>query len=57
MNTAPRSYAWLAEQLDIPVVGPETAEGKMYTRAEWILRAVLRTSCEVVWEMWEGLRR
>jgi len=32
------SYAWLAEQLDIPVVGPETAEGKMQTRAEWIVR-------------------
>ena len=32
------SYVWLTEQLDIPVVGPETAEGKLYTRAEWILR-------------------
>jgi L-alanine-DL-glutamate epimerase-like enolase superfamily enzyme len=32
------SYAWLAQQLDIPIVGPETAEGKMYTRAEWVLR-------------------
>ena len=32
------SYVWLAEQLTIPVVGPETAEGKMYTRAEWIVR-------------------
>ncbi len=32
------SYVWLTNQLDIPVVGPETAEGKMYTRAEWILR-------------------
>lgn len=32
------SYVWLAEQLAIPVVGPETAEGKMYTRAEWIVR-------------------
>lgn len=32
------SYVWLTQQLDIPVVGPETAEGKMYTRAEWILR-------------------
>ncbi|MBN1642676.1 MAG: enolase [Anaerolineae bacterium] len=32
------SYVWLAEQLDIPVVGPETAEGKMFTRAEWIVR-------------------
>lgn len=32
------SYVWLAEQLDIPVVGPETASGKMATRAEWIVR-------------------
>jgi L-alanine-DL-glutamate epimerase-like enolase superfamily enzyme len=32
------SYVWLAQQLAIPVVGPETAEGKMYTRAEWIVR-------------------
>jgi len=32
------SYVWLTEQLDIPVVGPETAEGKMFARAEWILR-------------------
>ncbi len=32
------SYVWLAQQLDISVVGPETAEGKMQTRAEWITR-------------------
>jgi L-alanine-DL-glutamate epimerase-like enolase superfamily enzyme len=32
------SYVWLAEQLDLPIVGPETAEGKVYTRAEWIVR-------------------
>lgn len=32
------SYVWLTQQLNIPVVGPETAEGKMYTRAEWIVR-------------------
>lgn len=32
------SYVWLTEQLAIPMVGPETAEGKMYTRAEWIIR-------------------
>jgi L-alanine-DL-glutamate epimerase-like enolase superfamily enzyme len=32
------SYVWLTDQLAIPIVGPETAEGKMYTRAEWILR-------------------
>jgi L-alanine-DL-glutamate epimerase-like enolase superfamily enzyme len=32
------SYVWLTQQLDIPIVGPETAEGQMYTRAEWIVR-------------------
>ncbi len=32
------SYVWLTEQLDIAVVGPETAGGKMQTRAEWIVR-------------------
>ena len=30
------SYAWLAANLDIPVLGPETADGKFHTRAEWI---------------------
>lgn len=30
------SYAWLAENLDIPVLGPESAAGKHYARAEWI---------------------
>jgi L-alanine-DL-glutamate epimerase-like enolase superfamily enzyme len=30
------SYAWLAENLEIPVIGPETADGKYHTRAEWI---------------------
>jgi L-alanine-DL-glutamate epimerase-like enolase superfamily enzyme len=30
------SYVWLAENLTIPVVGPESAEGQLYTRAEWI---------------------
>lgn len=32
------SYVWLAEQLDIPLCGPEKAEGKLQTRAEWIVR-------------------
>lgn len=32
------SYVWLTEQLSIPVLGPETAEGQMFTRAEWIVR-------------------
>ncbi len=32
------SYVWLAKELRIPIVGPETAEGKMFTRAEWAQR-------------------
>jgi L-alanine-DL-glutamate epimerase-like enolase superfamily enzyme len=32
------SYVWLTEQLALPICGPETAEGKMHTRAEWIVR-------------------
>ena len=30
------SYIWLTQSLSIPVVGPETAGGGIYTRAEWI---------------------
>lgn len=29
------SYVWLAGQLSIPVLGPESAPGKVHTRAEW----------------------
>jgi L-alanine-DL-glutamate epimerase-like enolase superfamily enzyme len=37
MNEASMSsYAWLAQNLTIPVIGPETADGKFHTRAEWI---------------------
>ena len=32
------SYQWLTDQLSLLIVGPETAEGKMQTRAEWIVR-------------------
>ena len=32
------SYTWLTDQLSLLIVGPETAEGKMFTRAEWIVR-------------------
>jgi L-alanine-DL-glutamate epimerase-like enolase superfamily enzyme len=45
------SYVWLAEQLDIPIVGPETAEGKMYTRAEWIVRGASDISRGGVWDV------
>jgi L-alanine-DL-glutamate epimerase-like enolase superfamily enzyme len=30
------SYQWLARELDIPVIGPESAPGKVHTRAEWV---------------------
>jgi len=32
------SYEWLSEQLDINICGPESAEGRVQTRAEWIVR-------------------
>jgi L-alanine-DL-glutamate epimerase-like enolase superfamily enzyme len=31
------SYIWLSGQLNIPIVGPETAGGLFYNRAEWIV--------------------
>jgi len=34
------AYEWLTKVTDIPIIGPETAEGKMQTRAEWIKRDV-----------------
>lgn len=30
------SYVWLSEQTGLHIVGPETAEGKHFTRAEWM---------------------
>jgi L-alanine-DL-glutamate epimerase-like enolase superfamily enzyme len=30
------SYVWLCENTSLAICGPETAEGKMHTRAEWI---------------------
>ena len=37
MNEASMSsYAWLADNLTMPIIGPETADGKFFTRAEWI---------------------
>lgn len=30
------SYAWLAAQLDIPVLGPESLPGKFLSRASWV---------------------
>jgi L-alanine-DL-glutamate epimerase-like enolase superfamily enzyme len=33
-----QSYAKLAQELTIPILSPELAEGSLYTRADWILR-------------------
>ncbi len=30
------SYAWLANQLDIPIIGPESLSGKHHSRADWV---------------------
>jgi L-alanine-DL-glutamate epimerase-like enolase superfamily enzyme len=45
------SYVWLTEQLELPIVGPETADGKMFTRAEWILRGASDISRGGVWDV------
>jgi L-alanine-DL-glutamate epimerase-like enolase superfamily enzyme len=40
------SYSMLARELDIPIIGPETAGGKFHNRAEWIVNQacdILRT--------------
>ncbi len=40
------SYKWVADNLDIPVLGPEYVEGKFHSRAEWVLSGaadILRT--------------
>ncbi|MFI6345985.1 enolase C-terminal domain-like protein [Streptomyces sp. NPDC050560] len=31
-----QSYRWLADQLDTLVIGPESVEGRLHARAEWI---------------------
>lgn len=30
------SYIWLTEQADLPICGPENADGSLFVRAEWI---------------------
>ena len=40
------SYRWLADQVDVPICGPETMPGQIWTRAEWVLSGacdILRT--------------
>jgi L-alanine-DL-glutamate epimerase-like enolase superfamily enzyme len=53
------SYAALARELEIPVVGPETASGKHHIRAEWITQGacdILRTGVHDVGGIWPALK-
>ena len=34
------SYKWLHDRLEIPIIGPEVAKGKHFTRAEWVINGV-----------------
>jgi L-alanine-DL-glutamate epimerase-like enolase superfamily enzyme len=44
------SYVWLCNELsDLMIVGPETAEGKFFTRAEWIIHGACDASRYDVW--------
>jgi L-alanine-DL-glutamate epimerase-like enolase superfamily enzyme len=45
------AYIWLADQLRLPICGPETAEGQHYTRAEWIVRRAADISRAGVWDV------
>jgi L-alanine-DL-glutamate epimerase-like enolase superfamily enzyme len=38
------SYAWLCQNTSLPICGPETAEGKLHARAEWIKAG----ACDIV---------
>lgn len=34
------SYKWLKSKLNIPIIGPEVAKGKHFTRAEWVANGI-----------------
>jgi L-alanine-DL-glutamate epimerase-like enolase superfamily enzyme len=38
------SYVWLCEQTSLAICGPETVEGKMFSRADWITAG----ACDIV---------
>ena len=44
MEDSAESYAWLAANLDIPVLGPESIAGKFHSRASW----VSQKSCDIL---------
>jgi L-alanine-DL-glutamate epimerase-like enolase superfamily enzyme len=45
------SYVWLCEKTRLPICGPETAEGKMFTRAEWIKAGACDLTRGGVWDV------
>lgn len=45
------SYVWLADQLDIPILAPETVEGKLWSRADWLTRAAADIIRGGVWDI------
>jgi L-alanine-DL-glutamate epimerase-like enolase superfamily enzyme len=45
------SYVWLAANLEIPVIGPETADGKFHTRAEWIKAGACDVTRTGAWDV------
>ena len=46
---SPSSYIWLSDQLDLSIVGPESVEGMMLARAEWIVQGASDISRIGVW--------
>lgn len=36
-ETSISAYRWLSEQLDIPVIGPETVAGRNVSRGDWVM--------------------
>lgn len=44
MEDSAESYAWLAANLDIPVLGPESIAGKYHSRASW----VANNACDIL---------
>ena len=53
------SYAWLAENLSIPVVGPESLGGKHHSRADWVKAGacdILRAGSNGVGGIWPTMK-
>ncbi|MDU8544104.1 mandelate racemase family protein [Pseudomonas syringae group sp. J248-6] len=59
MEDSAESYAWLAANLDIPVLGPESIAGKYHSRASWVTNKacdILRAGVAGVGGIWPCLK-